>query len=475
MFEGLSDAAVVDVLTAAARAENAQCARRLAAIGELYARRSPEDDTERLQWAIDGHENVVAEVSAALRVSRQRASAQLNYAIALRDLPKVAQVFAQGEIDFRVMSNIVARTANIEDSEVLAKVDAAVAKWVSRWTTLSKPKLQERIDWWVAKFDPAAVRLPKKPTDDRSVMFLSLKSGLTSMWATVSPEDAVVIDTRLDELAATVCVDDSRTADQRRADAIAALAGGRDRLACDCGSGECPGTANAKPLADIVIHVLAEQGTVDGTSSSPGFMAGHGVLPAASLRDLAARAKLKPLVRPKDEPEPGYRPSAALAEFVRWRDMTCRFPGCDRPAEVCDVDHTVPHPLGPTHPSNLKLLCRAHHLLKTFYVGPHGWADQQFPDGTVVWTAPTGHRYTTYPGGSQFFRALAIPTGKLTLPGDVPAQEARGLMMPRRRRTRADERNYRRSRERRLNEERIAEKQRQRQAWLAARYKPPPF
>jgi len=40
----------------------------------------------------------------------------------------------------------------------------------------------------------------------------------------------------------------------------------------------------------------------------------------------------------------------------------------------------VPYPLGPTHPSNLKCLCRKHHLVKTFW----GWRDQQLPDGTVT-------------------------------------------------------------------------------------------
>lgn len=39
------------------------------------------------------------------------------------------------------------------------------------------------------------------------------------------------------------------------------------------------------------------------------------------------------------------------------RDRTCRFPGCDRPAQFCDIDHTVPYPYGFTHPSNLKCLC----------------------------------------------------------------------------------------------------------------------
>jgi hypothetical protein len=48
-------------------------------------------------------------------------------------------------------------------------------------------------------------------------------------------------------------------------------------------------------------------------------------------------------------------------------------------------------------------------------------------------------------------------------------------MMPKRKRTRAQERQDRVSAERRLNEARIAEEQRQYEAWLAATYEPPPF
>ena len=78
MFEKLADAGVVDAMASAAREEAAGCARRLAAIGEFYARRAPEDDTDRQNWAIDGHANVVAEVSAALNISRGRAVGQLS-------------------------------------------------------------------------------------------------------------------------------------------------------------------------------------------------------------------------------------------------------------------------------------------------------------------------------------------------------------------------------------------------------------
>ena len=111
----------------------------------------------------------------------------------------------------------------------------------------------------------------------------------------------------------------------------------------------------------MVIEVIAEQATIDGSSQAPGYMPGFGAVPAPMLREMAAAAQLKPLPLPLPVCEPGYRPSATLARFLRCRDLTCRFPGCDAPAEVCDIDHTIPYPLGTTHPSNLKLLCRFHH------------------------------------------------------------------------------------------------------------------
>jgi len=86
----------------------------------------------------------------------------------------------------------------------------------------------------------------------------------------------------------------------------------------------------------------------------PAICAGFGILPAESVRELAATATLKPLTVPSGQREPGYRPSAGLAEFIRWRDLTCRWTGCNRPVEKSDIDHTVPWPYGPTHPSNNK-------------------------------------------------------------------------------------------------------------------------
>ena len=475
----LEDAAVIDALGSSAREENAACARRLAWMGELYARRAPEDDSERTCWAIDGHANVVAEISAALNVSRGRASGQLQFAIALRErLPKVLEVFKTGAIDYRMMAALVNRSDNVTDPDVLARLDAALAKWSPKWMKLSGPKLSERIDMWVEKFDPAGVREPRPTREDRYVEIGPSSPGMAGIWGNLPVTEGAALDTRLDEVAATVCRDDPRTARQRRADAMCALGAGQTRLECGCGSQDCPaGTGGTgKPLGEVVIHVLAEEASLTGGSTAPGYLAGFGPVPAPLLRELAATSKLKPLTLPPPICEPGYRPSASLAEFVRCRDLTCRFPGCDQPAEVCDIDHTIPYPIGPTHPSNLKLLCRFHHLVKTFYTGPGGWADRQLPDGTVIWTAPTGHVYTTKPGGSLFFPQLALPTGELVIPeSSGPPSATRGLMMPTRKRSRAQDRAYHIALERQHNAARIARKQLLLAERIARDDEPPPF
>lgn len=56
-----------------------------------------------------------------------------------------------------------------------------------------------------------------------------------------------------------------------------------------------------------------------------------------------------------------------LREAIRFRDGTCRAPGCQVPAENCDIDHQRPwrDPGGHTEASNLWALCRRHHRLKT--------------------------------------------------------------------------------------------------------------
>jgi Domain of unknown function (DUF222) len=503
----VDDAMVVAAIAGWTRVEAAASARRLAATAELVARRVQGGSPECGRWSCDNWDAMAAEVAAAQGISHGMASGQMYLAVALRDrLPRVGALFADGMISARLAATIVWHTDLIKDPEVGQLVDKTLAEDAAHFGPLSANKAAQAIEAIVDRYDPGALRRTRASARSREVVIDSAdqESGTAAMWGRLYATDAAVLDRRLMQMAHEVCDDDPRTIAQRRADALGALGAGAERLACGCGKADCPAAVDGdEPASGVVIHIVAEESAskaqpdphLSGEPPSPPLTPGMalvrpadpepdppfarntppsavltsgGVVPNPLLGELiSGGAKIRPVRHPGDAaaPEAGYRPSAALERFVRCRDLTCRFPNCDRPAEFCDVDHTVPYPLGPTHPSNLKCLCRKHHLLKTFWAGAKGWRDKQLPDGTVVWTAPTGQTYTTHPGSRQLFPALCLPTGELPcVPRGNPPTAPQGLTMPRRRRTREQDRRRRIDAERALNDAHITE-----------RNQPPPF
>ncbi len=387
-----------------ARVENAACARRLSATAEVLERALAADGSaNREQWIIDNWEMVCAEVAAAQGVSPGVALHQVVIAMALRQrLPRVAEVFSAGQVSARVIDKIVYRTALIKDRDARATVDTEIAAVVAGWGSLSVAKVEQAIDYWVDRVDPDALVRTELTARGRHVDVVPAGdgSGLSYLQALLFGHDAQAVDQRLDAMARTVCDADPRTLEQRRSDALGALGAGADRLACACAVPDCP--AAARTPSAVIVHVVAEEKSlsedttlhVDGAPppgprtdqlrqmtvtqalaplpaipparSNPGVVMGGGLIPAPLLAaTLAHSATIVPIVFPADTPPESRRfPSAVLATFIRCRDLTCRFPGCDVPAQVCDIDHTLPYPVGPTQAANLKCLCRKHRLHK---------------------------------------------------------------------------------------------------------------
>ena len=134
-------------------------------------------------------------------------------------------------------------------------------------------------------------------------------------------------------------------------------------------------------------HALAH-----GTARGPAFPArdgpGRGWTVAVTAEPIAAGSC------DHRNAEPGYRPGPALQRLIRARTRTCAGPGCRRPAARCDLDHTIPHDDdGLTCECNLAPLCRFCHRLKQ----AEGWTLTQASPGIMIWTTPTGRRYTTLP------------------------------------------------------------------------------
>jgi hypothetical protein len=90
----------------------------------------------------------------------------------------------------------------------------------------------------------------------------------------------------------------------------------------------------------------------------------------------------------------GYRPGRALRHLITIRQRTCAHPGCRRPAQDCDIDHTIPYQQGGrTCECNCSPFCRRHHRTKQ----APGWHVRQPEPGTLIWTAPHGRSYTVHP------------------------------------------------------------------------------
>lgn len=462
--ESVEAQTAVGLVVGLARQENQVAARRLTAVAALFAQRVSERG-ECEDWAVDTWAAVEAELAAGLGVTLGRAGRMLSDGLAIRRLPAVAAVFGAGDIDLALFRAIADRTDRINDAAVMAYVDEVIARYVRGWRTLGQLRRDRAIDSIIAQVDPDAVRRAAERARGREITVGDDVDGLAEVMGRLASADAHLLDRRLDALAAGVCGDDPRTAAERRADAMGALAAGADRLRCRCGKPGCDaGEAVPSP---VVIHVVAEQASLDGGSDKPGFVHGLGGLVSAELlRELAIGATVQPVVVCQAA-ESGYRPSRRLADFVRARDLTCRAPGCRRPAMHCDLDHTVAYgDGGATHASNIKCLCRFHHLLKTF----GGWKDRQLPDGTVIWDLPDGQTYVTLPGSALLFPSLMTPAGATPIapgPADPAGAAERALRMPRRTRTRAQNRAARIAAERRRN-------RREREAAEAEMSTPPP-
>ena len=199
-----SDVGLLEVMGEATRDESTSIALRLLAVGELFARREVEL-VERGLWSKDPTDWVAAEISAVQNISHARAVGQVSYGRTLRErLPKVAKVFLRGTIDMRLVLTIIARTENVEDT-VIADLDEAIARHCEKWMKLSKNKLRDRVDDWVAKFDPAGVRVTPQVDEGRYFeVSPGASAGMAFANGHIRAEDGAALDQGLDALAATV-------------------------------------------------------------------------------------------------------------------------------------------------------------------------------------------------------------------------------------------------------------------------------
>lgn len=387
---------------AASRArERTEQARQLREIAALV-----EECADWPQTAPDGvptfaaEELAAVEIAAAFGLSQPAAMKRVCHAVdSCTRLPAAVEALDSGVLCPIGVLILAEQTAQLTPEQATQVLDRVLRRAAGK--TLSQ--LRALVRRAVAVVDPKAlIEKAQRSVADRHVSLVPQDDGMAGLWALLPAVDAEHAFQALTALANRSVsatedgqpdpdapdVDDDRTLDQRLADTLLDLilrpTAGRD--------------------VDMQTHVTIAV-PVDPTTGETGVaeMRGHGPVDADTLADLIARAtdvRLHPVDAETGvaiphiiKPGNAYTPGARLARHLRDRDVTCRFPGCRRRAERCDLDHAVPYPEGATTAANLSCLCRFHHRVKTHTP----WRLDLDPAGVITWTSPTGRRYVTHP------------------------------------------------------------------------------
>jgi hypothetical protein len=325
------------------------------------------------------------EVAAAMRLSQTGAQRRIDTARALLgELPLTRAALEEGEISPEHAAVIAEEMRTLlragVDDETRARVEAEVIAHAEFHTP---NQVGRKVRDLVAREASTAVELATATAHElRRVAVYPDTDGMATLVAFLPAADAQTVMNALDGWARSC--DREGTIDQRRADALAAMA---SRALAESG------TAHGRLVS---IQVTVDLPTLLGLADNPGQLAGYGAIPASVARSLAADGTWRRLVT---DPVDGhlldygrtvYRPPQALIDYLTARDRTCRFPGCRQPAWRADLDHAEAWDSGgSTSADNLGVLCRRHHRLKTH----HGWQIESRPDGSCLWTSPTGHTY----------------------------------------------------------------------------------
>ncbi len=353
------------------------------------------------------------QIAAGLRLPSGSAQRLIAEAEALtHELPGTMSALRRGEISLRHAQVMVDECWQLgggtdpgADAGTSAEVRRAAVEAFEEATLPAAMKLT------VAKFTRKARQLRErthpetiqarrvKAAGDREFSFEPSRDGMAYLTLYTEAPLATAIHDRVTAAAmAQQRREEPRTLTQLRADVATELllTGGGPVGGLD-GERTKDRFAGIRPTVFVTVPVL----TLLGHSDEPATLDGYGPIDPDTARRLTAQAPS--LFRLLTDPETGdllalskdcYRLPRRLRRFLRLRDETCRFPGCNRKAVHSDLDHTIAKEHGgPNTAANLAHLCRKHHRLKHLT----GWSVEQLDHGVLRWTSPTGHQYTSEP------------------------------------------------------------------------------
>jgi uncharacterized protein DUF222 len=368
-IETLSDVEVLEYLKWVARERarlDADQTRLLARLAEL---RPPE--------------YVADELVAELRWTPRYAASQVWDAVDLVEmLPATVDALEAGSIDL-VRATTILKYTKVLPEEARARVEAEILPYAAtRTVKLTREKLTRE----VTKADPeGSEERHQQRVADSTVECWAEEDGMATMQVYGPAEIVRPIFDVFDQCARG-----------------AKAAGARKRLGAlrlDALAGITLGGELQNRVTELRVTVPAS--TLAGESRAPGELHGYGPITNDVLQTLAnggnvfwRRILTDPVTGEVLDVGSRRRHTAAIGEFIRTRDRWCVFPGCGRPAETCQIDHSEDYANGGnTSVTNLGAMCAHHNLMKL----DGDWSMEQPTPGCFVWTSPTGATFTVTP------------------------------------------------------------------------------
>lgn len=322
-------------------------------------------------------------LAAVTRMVPREASRFVRLGRWLRDLPTTAAAYAAGDIDGDVAQRIGGLLRHV-DADVVRAYEPAL---LDAAHTVDADRMQVLTQRILDRHEPDITpELERRQWEQRELTMSRSFGGMWHISGTLDPETAAPIAAVLAARSHKNGVEDSRTAKQRRADAL------RDVCVADLNTGATPNTGAGKVRSHVIMRV--DYGA---------FVTGHGgeifdgtMLSNEAVRRVLCDAGVSRVVMAGESQVLNAGMAARTVSPAQWRalairDGGCDFPGCSSPPQEC-VAHHVAHWVdgGPTDLANLVLLCEMHHHM----LHEEGWRIVHFDGVASHYRSPVGRDYS---------------------------------------------------------------------------------
>jgi Domain of unknown function (DUF222) len=333
------------------------------------------------RWHVHGYRSPLARLTSTSNESPVVCAVTLELAEHVQHMPIARDRFGRGDLAESAL-RLLARAWHPTIAEVFARDEQMLVGWA---LNLAHRDFRMVLDTWRMHADPDRCEsTPQEQFESRSLHLSELLDGMGRLDGLLDPEGTKLVREAISALA--IRTDhDTRTPQQRRADALVTMA--RSTLA---NHQHAPGKKRRRPkvIATIDYFDLVARtggGTIDTN-------AGRIVVTTHTIRRVACDAGIHRLITAPDGSMLNYgrqtrTVSDPLYDTLVVRDHGCRVGGCPVGPDGCDAHHANHWAdLGETEPENLILLCWYHHHL----VHEQHWSLQPLGAGHFVLTDQHG-------------------------------------------------------------------------------------